>query len=539
MKHRSSLNFATQYASNEQGYLLGIEFFPFFKEETTAGTFNAPGIGTQGKDVGGASAPSTDISAGTDNSIQIAVDGGTAVTATIGTLTGLNTGPLIAAALETAINTALSTAGQDGRVWAQWSTDHYEVYSQKTGTNSSIVITDATSNNVADDLELGVANGGTETAGTNSDDFAFTKNVGLNFSQNVEMSEHRTGRQASKFYKQKKMVEGDTTMYVLLGADGSNVEMSTAHKLLYKACFGKVVSDTTSLLSFDCSQPHTTYLSAQLVNNGVCQSVNGVYCRNWSLSLAGDAPAELTIGTKGRDSKMAAVAQIDGVVSSSANVVVNAGEAGRYEAGSRVCIVSADGQTITAGADGSLTVLSINNSTHTVTLSTTVDAEDDGFITGWCPSFFGGVPSDSLRIATDLEGNLSMDGGSTTIGTVKSGEVTVELNLTDLDDYYGEDGNVGFVDGSRMEITASVTLKLSVSEFQKVQQMKRHETFSLLWKVGGTTGQRMEIAMPQVIFNIPAIEFPAEGPVEVTFEGKALQASAGSLDAITVSFKNA
>jgi len=123
-----------------------------------------PAIGTAGSDIGAASA-STDISGGTDTDFKVTVDGGTEVTASL-TVTGLNTGALIAAAMETEINTELASQGTRVRVVFDDSDDHYEIYSLATGTSSSVVVVDGASNNVADDLKIGAANGATEAAGT-------------------------------------------------------------------------------------------------------------------------------------------------------------------------------------------------------------------------------------------------------------------------------------------------------------------------------------------------------------------------------------
>ncbi len=127
---------------------------------------NPPRVGAQGKSVG-AIAASTDISAGTDNAFKVSVDGGAVVDVTL-SVAGLTSGVLIAAELETKINAALVAGNQDARrVWAIFdgADDHYGIYSQSTGTASSVVITNATADNVADALKIGAANAGTETAG--------------------------------------------------------------------------------------------------------------------------------------------------------------------------------------------------------------------------------------------------------------------------------------------------------------------------------------------------------------------------------------
>jgi hypothetical protein len=535
MKLRSKLNYATQYASAGQGFALNLEMYPFIKQESVERTFVAPSIGTQGSSTGGTSAPSTDISAGTDDSIQIAVDGGTAVTATISSLTGLNTGPLIAAALETTINSALSTAGQDAAVWVEWSTDHYVVYSQFTGSSSSIVITDATSNNLADDLELGTGNGGTEAVGTDTEDFLFTKSFGFNPSQENNQSEHRSGRQGSNTYRSKRMVEGTTEMYCLLGEEGGDIYLPTALETMLTSIFGRKVSETTSLAVFDMGSPHVGTFSAVSVNNIFSHKINGGYAQSATFTASGTEPVNISVESKASDAKTAFPAQINGIVSSSASVIVNTGEAGNFEADALVMVVAADGVTVTAGGDGSLSISAVNTTTDTLTLSTTVDAEDDGFLVPWYP-IFGGIPNDVGVIATDLQGSLTFGGKS--LGRVKSWEIGLNPNQTNLDEYYGTEVNQGRVDGARSEITVSITMDLTAEDAGLYTKAKRDEEFAFEGYFGNSSGQHWKFVCPKLKTNLPPIEFGDEGPIEITFEAFALQTAPGALDAIKLEIAN-
>lgn len=124
-------------------------------------------LGTNGTSTSGA-APSTDISAGSAYKLVASVDGGVPVTVRL-TLAGLDTGAKIAAALEAQINASLAVAGQDQRVWAEFTSSVYVLTSQTKGTTSAVVITSAGSNDVAAALKLGAGNGGTEAAGTAGD----------------------------------------------------------------------------------------------------------------------------------------------------------------------------------------------------------------------------------------------------------------------------------------------------------------------------------------------------------------------------------
>jgi hypothetical protein len=119
---------------------------------------------TAATSVSGAS-PATDIHAETDNKFLISVDGDDAEEVTL-TLDGLTTGGAIATEMQTKIQ---ALGGTKASVTVAFTTV-YTITSASKGTNSSVVVTDAPSGNIAEELKLGEANGGTETAGTG--DFA-------------------------------------------------------------------------------------------------------------------------------------------------------------------------------------------------------------------------------------------------------------------------------------------------------------------------------------------------------------------------------
>jgi len=114
---------------------------------------------------GGAN-PSIDISGGTDTSFNIKADSESTAHLITLTVAGLNSGVAIASAMQTAIR-ALGGAYTSVTVSYEGApdTDYYLITSGTTGAASAITITDATSNNLADNLKIAVANGGTSTAG--------------------------------------------------------------------------------------------------------------------------------------------------------------------------------------------------------------------------------------------------------------------------------------------------------------------------------------------------------------------------------------
>lgn len=121
--------------------------------------------GTAGTSISAVS-PATDISSGTDNKLQISVDGDSAEEITL-TLANCDTGDNIAAELQTQIQ---ALGGNKAGVTVKYIGGVYKITSGSIAEGSAVVITNGTTANVADDLKLGVANGGTESTGGPSSD---------------------------------------------------------------------------------------------------------------------------------------------------------------------------------------------------------------------------------------------------------------------------------------------------------------------------------------------------------------------------------
>jgi hypothetical protein len=497
------------------------------REETSPGTFIPPRIGTQGVSTSGAT-PSEDLSLESDGTLLMSVDGGAVVTVSL-TVAGLTSGALIAAAIETQGNIALGAAGQDSRIWAEFSGGLYKVYSQKTNT-AGVVFSGGT---LAADLKLGTGNTGIETAGTDSPDWFWTTKMGIKHSQDFEISLHKSGRQPSNIIKKKKMLEGDVEMYVNM-AGGDTVDIDDSVALLLQCVFGQKTVGSNSI-TFDQKQPPSTYFSVLQGNNVFNRVANGCYVKNFTITLPGDGEATMKFTMKGRESKECSIGKVNGIVSASASVILEAGEAGNFEPQSRVMVMDPDGRTVLAGIDGTLIVNAVNLTTHTLTLSSAVSVADEGFIAPWLPHVFGFGGIDNP--VTGLEGSVSFDGGSTTIEEIRSVEISVDPKTEDLDNYYGTDTNRGYIVGDRSEIAVKVEMNLSASQFRKIQQSRRFESFSMKVILGPSSGRHLEIICPRVMYKIPGIELPDTGSVPVTFEGFALQQVLGSLDAVQLSFK--
>ena len=117
----------------------------------------------------GAADPSTDISAGSATTFKIAVDGDVSDSPSYQsitlTVTGLNTGALIAAAMQTAIR---AKSGSYAGVTVAFTGGIYVITSGITGVRSKVRVAVGTANDVAAVLKIGAANAAVDTDGVGS-----------------------------------------------------------------------------------------------------------------------------------------------------------------------------------------------------------------------------------------------------------------------------------------------------------------------------------------------------------------------------------
>ena len=536
IKYRSAIDFGAIQAGNREGINLGLDSAIFIRLEAIERTFERPRIGTQGSSIGAASA-SVDISAGSDDSLNISVGGGNIITAVLAGLAGLNTGALIEQALESAINTALTADGQDERVWVFYDSgdDHYEVYSQKTGTSSSVVITDAGSNNVADDLNLGVVNGGTEAVGVNDQDFFLYTTGGINFNQPVESNPHRSGRFHSGIIKQKKVVEFD--MDALLNMSGNAGDsLDNPIRLLLKSALGNETVTPLTSIEYTQGLPNFTF-SVVKASTIFAEYYTGCYVKDWTLTAPGDAVVTQKFTGMGSDSQIAGIGVVDGLVSASADVTLQAGPPAhvqRFTVGSRVMVVDVDGRTILQGADGSLLVNNVNLVANQLTLSETIDVADQGYIVFWHPGAVQQTGRDA--VFTDLSGSFKFNASGSEVCATN-----IELNLVndhiDLNNCFGVDINEGFAAGNRATFTLSVTLDLSGENLGDLVQSRQFNGLDGSIIIGDpTSGRYLEIDLRKWIVAVPPIDLPENGTTPVTFEGNLFQSEPGERDPIKLSF---
>lgn len=532
IKHRSRTNFADIYASDEQGMNTGLDGSIYIRTEATPRVFNPPRVGTQGSSISDAT-PSADITASSNRNGNIAVNGGAVTAFGLSSVTGLDTGPEIAAALETAINTALAAAGQDARVWAEYSSSLYKIYSQSTGVTSAVVITAGTTLDLMAELKLGLANTGVEAVGTDDQDFLLFTQGGLTFTQPAESNEHRSGRFHSGIVKKKKMVEFDFDTYVnMSGNAGESID--TAVQVLWESLLGTKTVNSGVSIDFTQGLPKL-FFTAVRVSTIFGEYFTGCYVKGGAMNFPGDGPATMKWTGRGSSSTLSGLSQVNGAVNASASVIVNNGETKRYTVDGYVMVVSPDGRTIVAGADGTLKVNAYDDTTHTLTLSTAVTVADDGFVVPWDPGAVQQTGRDA--IFTDLAGSFKYSQSESGV-CMTDISLDIQNEHNDRDNCFGSDHNDGFVAGNRMTATLSATADLSNDHFAKFVRAREFPGFDPEIVLGNvSSGRYLRIRAPKWIPSVPAIELPQNGTTPVTLEGVLFQSSPGAKDPIVVSFR--
>ena len=530
-KYRSKINFSSILAGDKEGYNLGIDGYLFVRQQASRTVFQVPRIGTQGSSIGD-TAPSTDISAGTDNKFNISVDGESPLEVTLA-VAGLNTGDLIAAELETKINSTLLAAGSDKRVWVEFDLV-YKIYSQYTGTTSAVVITDALSDNVADDLLIGVANGGVEAVGTDDQDFLLYTEGGAKYEQPIESSPHRSERFHSSYVPKKFTADFDiTTLINMSGLAGASLD--NAVRVLLKGSTGQesVVANTS--INYEQSSD-INYFSLVKVSTIFAEYYTGCYVKDFTLTQPGDAVGTLKYAGMAKKGATAGIGKFFGAVAASSDVILDSttySHAERFTENARVMVVDTDGRTILYGADGSLYVTDVSVLTNTVSLSSAITADDQSFLVFWHPGAIQVTARDNIY--TDLQGSFKF---SPTEPSICATNISLALSNDHIDkmNCFGTDSNEGGIAGNKATWTLSVTFDLSNELFGKLVQAERFGGFQPELIIGETSGRYLKITAPRWIPSIPAKEIPANGTTPITLEGVLYESEPGAKDCILIKF---
>lgn len=367
--------------------------------------------------------------------------------------------------------------------------------------------------------------------------FFYTLSGGsIAFSQPINSSPHRSGRHNNNTIVEKKNTEWSfQTFFNIdpLAVDGTSA-IDPAIKILFKSLLGRETISGTAV--YDAGTTPSVYFSLAEVGDKWAKFSRGCWVNSAELTFPGDGQSMVSWSGNGFDAVLTGIGR--SVTANAANTVtVGTGEGKRFPVGSLVMIIESDGVTRSAdtptGSPRTVTAVSGD----VVTLSGAVLADADGTGTPVYLSYYepATITSGIDNPLVGLVGDFTAD--RLPLGyCLRSMTLSINNNHEIVNYCYGNDGIEGFVSGGRLDVSVSADLNLSadlVEFYNDVQAFLPNEWQLIL---GPSVGRRLQIDLPRIVFQIPAISVPETGSIPVSFDGIAYQTVLDAADEITVSF---
>jgi hypothetical protein len=366
--------------------------------------------------------------------------------------------------------------------------------------------------------------------------YFYTQSGGsIAFTQPINSSPHRSGRHNNNTIVEKKSTEWsfqtffniDTT--ALTGA--AAIDLPT--KLLFKSLLGKETLSSNAV--YDSSVTPSSYFSLFEVGDKWAKQSRGGWVNSGKLSFPGDGQAMVDWSGNAFDSVLVGISK--SVTPNITNTVTVApSEAKRFPVGSMVMIIKSNGTTRSAdtpvGSPRTVTGVAGN----IVTLSGANLTDADGSVNPVYLCYYEPpAPAAIDNPLVGLVGDFVAD--RLPLGyCLRKLEIDINNNHEIVNYCFGNDGIEGFVPGGRLEVAVSADLNLSadlVEFYNDVQSFLPNN-----WQItlGDSAGRRLQVNLPKIIFQIPAISVPETGSIPVTFSGVAYQTVLDAADEVTVSF---
>jgi hypothetical protein len=281
-----------------------------------------------------------------------------------------------------------------------------------------------------------------------------------------------------------------------------------------------------------------------MLENGdhLAKQAVGAFVNQNEVSLPGDGMAQCSWSGNAKYTYYAGIGK--SVTENAGNdVTLAVGEGQRFDVGAMVMIVKADGVTRSADtAAAPRTITAIVGDVVTLSGAVLADADGSGlnapvYLCYWEPATYSGIDEPQ----TGLKGLVTID-TLPTLSCVRNATLTLNNNHEVVNYCYGTDGLSGalFVPASRLEANLTVEMNLNaplVEFFKKVRNFDAHD-ITLICGDSVTAGAHyVQIDLPKVKFNVPAITVPESGSVPVSFEGTCLQTGLDLGDEVQVFFK--
>ena len=380
---------------------------------------------------------------------------------------------------------------------------------------------------------------GTFVQPTDSDFFLQLPGGAINFEQPFESSPQRSGRHHNNIIKKKKTTAWNFSTYLNIdtGAGDGKSSVDTPLKLLWKSLLGKEdVSGADAIYTTE-DAPDLTFSLFEVGDKWSRQS-RGAFVLGGNLQLPGDGEASVEWTGNAKDAFLTGIGKTTTDNNTGNTITLQTGEGDRFNVGSQIMLVEADGTTRSAdtAAPTARTVTAITGDILTVDGAALADADGSGadiYVSYYEPE----APSAIDNPVTGLIGSVSIVGLSDQC--VRSLGVNMQNNHELVDYCYGEDALAGklYVPGDRMtaEITMSLNLNDDLVEFYN--QIQNFNAKNITAVLGDSAGRHLEVLLPRVFFPVPGFSVPDTGSIPIEFSGTAYQTALDAADEITVTYK--
>lgn len=370
-------------------------------------------------------------------------------------------------------------------------------------------------------------------------DFLYTLNGGgVNYTQPVMTSPHRSGRHHTSVIKEKTTTEWSIPTYfnidTTLGAGGA-AEIDASMRVMFESLFGN--ETVSSGLIYNPTIPDTTFT---ILENGDqwAKQASGCYVESCNMSFPGDGQAQMEWSGRSKTALLIGIGKSIVDNNTGNDITVGSGEGKRFQVGGLVMIIEANGTTRSADTpDGTpRTITAITG--DDITVSGAVLADADGSVTPIYLCYYEPTTPTAINDPqTGLVGSLAVV-NLPTIDCMRSASLNITNNHESQDFCYGKDGlgDKIFVPGGRFTAEFSMELNLDHELVEFMNNIKEFEGEDITLILGSATGRHFKLELPKVIFPVPEIPVPETGSIPVTFTGNSYQTALDAEDEVTASF---
>ncbi len=343
----------------------------------------------------------------------------------------------------------------------------------------------------------------------------------LTYEQAREDSEARSGRSVATRLSKKIISSWEGNFYIVpADPTGVNPNLPNIHKFLYGVfgAFDNTTDPTELVYSFvSCDE---VSLRAYVLGLQYGQLGIGLFVDTATFTLPGDGMAQATFGGGAQTVLDSYRTTLSAATVAGNDVTLLTGEGKQIDIGAFVDVVDGTTGAVIAAArevtDKVGDVLTLSGATFTAAIN--------DLVTPAVLASTGMLTSDNAMVG--ISGEVLLDTVALDC-SVLSAEISITNNFTPRDNIFGTDKICGFRNDKRREVMISMEIELDSSTYELYRKSKRFELADVkirLFPNNGddAVGRTFTFHLPRVEFNVPAIEFPADGVVTLSFEGRAL-----------------